>query len=56
MLRYVRSFSIKLPRMAHRELFVMQDVNPLSEMAGDAFGVVKALTETPVFATEVVTT
>jgi hypothetical protein len=33
----------------------VQDVNPLSEVAGVAFGVVKALTETPVFASEVVT-
>jgi hypothetical protein len=54
MLRYVRSFSIKLPRMAHREIFVMQDVNPLSEVAVDAFGVIKTLTETPIFASEVV--
>jgi len=54
MLRYVRSFSITLPRMAHREIFVMQEVNPLSEVAGDAFGVVKALTKMPVFASEAV--
>jgi hypothetical protein len=54
MLRYVRSFSIKLPRMTHREIFVMQDVNPLSELAGDASGVVKGLSEMPVFASEVV--
>jgi hypothetical protein len=34
----------------------MQDDNPLSEVAGYAFGVAKALTETPVFASKVVKT